>query len=245
MRTIRKYSPPPRTLVGNLISDYSRFITSFVITARKHLFCPRLCQEGKQTSRTTDEYSNVSSLPVQLSRCKSLPGKFLGPNRLVVSLRKQLRCTFVFLPVSEPFSGSASALSGDTEEQSGAWYSNSFQFQIWTVSFVDNPLKHEGCNLRAQGWKKSVLLTRVVIFLWTTLQGKKLLLVIWKRAAGAPRLRKTITPEPVSTLCMSTFPSRPVPTTGHTSTFPSPPTSVKTSSIARNSSMFFCRWATV
>lgn len=172
MRTIRKYSLPPRTLVGNLISDYSRFITSFVITARKHLFCPRLCQEGKQTSRTTDEYSNVSSLPVQLSRCKSLPGKFLGPNRLVVSLRKQLRRTFVFLPVSELFSGSASALSGDTEEQSGAWYSNSFQFQIWTVSFVDNPLKHEGCNLRAQGWKKSVLLTRVVISLWTTLQGK-------------------------------------------------------------------------
>lgn len=83
MRTIRKYSPPPphppRTLVGNLISDYSRFITSFVIAARKHLFCPRLCQEGKQISRTTDEYSNVSSLPVRLSRCKSLSEKFLVP----------------------------------------------------------------------------------------------------------------------------------------------------------------------
>lgn len=232
---------PPRGLWwGNLILDCPRFKTSFVITASKHLFCPRVCQEGKQTPRSTDEYSNVRSLPVGLSRCKSLPEKLLGPNRLVVSLRKQLRRTFVFLPVSEAFSERAAALSGDTEEQSGAWYRNSFQFQIWTVSFVDNPLKHEGCNLLCTGVGKKVSCWHVCLSLCEPYCREKLLLVIWKRTAGAPQLRKTITPEPVSTLCSSSFPSRPVPTTGHMSTFPRRPPSVKTSSAAKKRLHVFC-----
>lgn len=79
---------------------------------------------------------------------------FCGQTALLSVLRKQPRCGFVFLPVSEAFSGSAAALSRGHREQRGARYSNSFRFQIRTMSFVDNPLKHEGCNLRVQGWKK-------------------------------------------------------------------------------------------
>lgn len=201
MRTICKCSLPLRTLVGNLILDYPRFIASFVITARKHLFCPRLCQEGKQTLRTTDEYSNVSTLPVCLPRCRSLLEKFLWQNRLVVSPPEAAKVQLCIFTWQWSIFWKCCCSQRGYREQRGAWYSNSFRFQIRTMSFVDNPLKHEGCNLRVQGWKKKKCPVDTCGYLSVNhTAGKKLLLVIWKSTAGAPWLAGTRTSGPVSTL---------------------------------------------
>lgn len=135
---------------------------------------PVLCQEGKQTRCVPDEYSNVlflgSVIPMQIS---ARSHRSLGRNCLYCQFRKQLKCIFLYSPqepprfhrgcwasvraeqaawscglllVIEPLSETAAALSGETVEQRGAGYSNSFQFQISTVSFVNNSLKCAGCH---------------------------------------------------------------------------------------------------
>lgn len=79
---------------------------------------------------------------------------FWGRRALLSVFGKQPSCSFVFLPVSEPFSGSAAALSGDTENKEVPDTVTAFGFKLepWALLIIPSSMK--GVIYACRGGKK-------------------------------------------------------------------------------------------